>query len=299
VRTFLESDSNFIVPVSGYYYVEAWGADGGHGGKATATNSRGGQGSYQSGLYYFNVGQKIQVQVGERGKNGKVAVVESDITRGEGGRALLPGGATTATWFGAGGAGGEGGNNLDDSGNVAGGGGGGGAASGILSGGNVCLAASGGGGGGGYPHIIYPPPTGGNSNGGGNGKAPGNGSRSIIDTITGTPQGGTVSTPAQPNGGGIPGENAHILTWSGGGGGGGGGGYKSTGGGGGYGGHGSHGYGAGAGGAGGSNWVGGAYYKPASSVDVTSDIRAAVIAVDPLPRNSNGNGVVRITLIGR
>jgi hypothetical protein len=293
-KTFNESES-FTIPVTGYYYVEAWGADGGHGGNATTTQGRGGAGSYQSGLYYFNKGQTIQVQVGERGGNGARAEVGADISRGAGGKALVAGGATAA-WFGAGGSGGAGGDNR--SGNSAfrgGGGGGGGAASGILSGGEVHLAASGGGGGGGRTGYTVGSMSGGNSNGGGNGTNPGNGTIYMNEK---TPTGGAIATPAQQNGGGVAGETTHMPTWPGGGGGGGGGGYNPNGGGGGYGGHGSDGYGSAAGGAGGSNWVGGTYYKPAGSPDIPSGIRTAVINMTRLPRTSNGNGVVKITPVG-
>jgi hypothetical protein len=297
LRTFLESDTSFSIPKTGFYYVEAWGADGGNGGKYTGAKSKGGSGSFQSGLFYFNAGQTIRVQVGERGKNGVSARVSTDITRGEGGEAIFPRGDIASAWFGAGGDGGEGGNSLSNSAYTGGGGGGGGAASGISLDGSVCLAASGGGGGGGNNRDFTM--WGGDSNGGGNGKSPGNGALASSDDATTEPLGGSLATPAQPNGGGIPGGNARYLNRAGGGGGGGGGGYNSNGGGGGYGGQGSYGYGAGAGGAGGANWAGGANYKPGGSIDVSADVWAAIATIKPLPRTSNGNGVVRITIIDR
>lgn len=298
VKTFYESDISFAIPETGYYYIEAWGADGGDGGNATETRSRGGKGSFQSGLYYFDAGRTIQVQVGERGANGTTAIARTDITGGAGGRAIVAGGSTDV-WFGAGGSGGEGGNLKGSAGYTGGGGGGGGAASGILSDGNVHLAASGGGGGGGTRGYIYISElsNGGNSNGGGDGVSPGNGT--LTSYAKTPPLGGGVTTPAQQNGSGIQGGNTLYTTWPGGGGGGGGGGYNPKNGGGGNGGQGSLGYGSGAGGAGGTNWAGGAYHKVDGSTDVPSDVREAIATIDPLARTSNGNGVVRITMVGR
>jgi hypothetical protein len=111
------------------------------------------------------------------------------------------------------------------------------------------------------------------------------------------PQGGGVSTPAQPDGGGIPGGDTNRSTWCGGGGGGGGGGYNRNGDGGGRGGQGSHGYGSGAGGTGGTNWAGGEHHKADGSTDVPGNVWITIAGMEPLSRTPNGNGVVRITRI--
>ena len=49
----------FTVPHSGYYQLEAWGAQGG--------GSTGGKGAYTSGMIYLNEGEKIYVYVGSQG----------------------------------------------------------------------------------------------------------------------------------------------------------------------------------------------------------------------------------------
>jgi hypothetical protein len=289
--TFHESDPSFSIPESGYYYVEAWGGDGADGGNATAARSRGGSGSFNSALYYFDAGETLRVQVGERGGD-----VTTDASCGAGGMAVAAGGSIAA-WFGGGGNGGNGG---EQNNHVGGCGGGGGAASGILTGGNVHLAAAGGGGGGGtrgYSHVAEMA-GGGNSCGGGNGVPAGNGTLTGGDNAKTTPQGGGLGT-AQVGGKGVAGGNTRYGSWPGGGGGGGGGGYNESRRGGGRGGQGSLGYGSGAGGAGGTNWAGGAYHKADGSPDVPSAVWQAVATITPLPRTSTGNGVVRITPIGR
>lgn len=52
----------YIIPKTGYYKLEAWGARGGNGG-----NRIGGKGGYASGVYFFNQGQEIFVAVGGQG----------------------------------------------------------------------------------------------------------------------------------------------------------------------------------------------------------------------------------------
>ena len=49
----------FTVPHTGYYQLEAWGAQGG--------GSTGGKGAYTSGMIYLNEGEKIYVYVGSQG----------------------------------------------------------------------------------------------------------------------------------------------------------------------------------------------------------------------------------------
>jgi hypothetical protein len=147
-QDFLTSEA-FTVPKTGYYYIEAWGGDGGNGGNSRTGNvinskagGNGGLGAHKAGLYYFTEGQLLQVQVGGAGGNGANADTDNIATSGAMG---------LATYFGSGGAGGNG--KVNPGGNGGGGGGGGGAASGVLLGStdlsNIILVAAGGGGGGG------------------------------------------------------------------------------------------------------------------------------------------------------
>ncbi len=136
-----EYSREWIIPATGYYYVEAWGGDGGNGG-----GNRGGagaSGSYEVGLYHFEKDDVIYVQIGGAGTNGgTVANV------GTGGRVVGENNSVinnpVIANLGIGGGGGQG---LSQGTSPAGGGGG--AASGVLYDGAVILAAAGGGGGGG------------------------------------------------------------------------------------------------------------------------------------------------------
>jgi hypothetical protein len=186
---------------AGYYYVEAWGGNGGSG--VVGNNyygGYGGQGGTQKGLYKFNKGDVITVVVGGKG---------GDLPNGD----LGSQGAGGASAIGAGGAGGNGGDRTDNNNNQGAPGAGGGGASGIMVGSTVYLAAGGGGGGGG---LIY-------SVSGQNGNrtqaqataaSGGDGGVNVTAETTSTSAGGTGGTP----------DEATVPT--GGGGGGGGGGYQ-------------------------------------------------------------------------
>lgn len=92
----------FVVPVSGFYRIQLWGAKGGYG--SDGTNYNGGKGAYTVGTIELIAGTKLYVNVGGAG--------EDHISNG---RSLCKGG------FNGGGAGGQ------DNGNNDSGGGGGGA----------------------------------------------------------------------------------------------------------------------------------------------------------------------------
>jgi|GEM_PF-2306440 PPE-repeat proteins len=145
------ANETFTTTKAGYYYIEAWGGDGGNGGGDVAmglysgsNGGNGGSGLRQAGLYYFDEGDMLNVQIGEAGKAGIIS------TPGTGGSA---GGAGAGLWFGNGHIGGKGGNGSSSLWSGGGGGGGGGAASGVrrqpknTSGFSIILVSGGGGGG--------------------------------------------------------------------------------------------------------------------------------------------------------
>lgn len=260
--------SQFTVTTSGYYYVEAWG---GNGGKGTSIGSRsggtGGIGATVRGLYQFTEGDVISVQVGGAGKDA------SGMSRGDAG--------TGSYGLGNGGYGGSG----FDGGHTDGAaGGGGGAASGVARNGTAVVVAGGGGGGGGGSGSNLSGNGGGNGGGGGSVNANGGGGGSPNNTRDGgggsgsgtggvigdgNSNGGTGMTAggnnSGPNGGnGGNGSNSPAGSASGGGGGGGGGGYIRGGGGGGGGNNGAafSASGAGGGGAGGASYSSGAVTYP-------------------------------------
>jgi hypothetical protein len=151
------TDETFTVSRTGYYYIEAWGGDGGDGGSArfsgTPSSQNGGKGGVaqrMAGLYLLTAGKTVNVQVGRAGGNGTNGGYDDDVS--------YPGGAGgAARWFGAGHAGGAGGDAAEVWGietyASGGGAGGGGGASGVLYDGttqsNIIVASGGGGGGGG------------------------------------------------------------------------------------------------------------------------------------------------------
>jgi hypothetical protein len=146
-RVFYTTNETFTVTQTGYYYAQVWGGNGGNAAVSDAGNpsGNGGSGGNVSGLFYFQAGTTLNIQVG---------------TAGASGPGLNSGSANggVGTWFGNGGQGGMG-----DRGNATlntrgADGGAGGAASGILVDGtatsNIIIAAGGGGGGGGLPGGI-------------------------------------------------------------------------------------------------------------------------------------------------
>lgn len=223
--------TNFTTTVEGYYYIEAWGGNGGAGYGGTS----GGVSQKVSGLYYLPVGTAVNVCVGTAGSNG--------ASTGSGAAAA---GGTNGSSYGNGGAGGNGGTG---GGGPGGKGGAGGAGTIIfmqgMSSSNIRLVSGGAGGGGGYASASfgdYPPGVGGNggvanslgSNGGNAGGAQGGaGALGAIGGEGASNGGPGGNADGNGNGGaGAVGENGSGLYTSGGGAGGGAGGYTSGGGGG-------------------------------------------------------------------
>lgn len=62
------SEQVFIAPVSGYYKLETWGAQGGSATYST-TSHKGGYGGYSTGRIYLNKGQTIYINVGGMGQS--------------------------------------------------------------------------------------------------------------------------------------------------------------------------------------------------------------------------------------
>jgi len=147
-----EGSMNFTTTIAGYYFIEAWGGDGGNGGSTTGlmSDSNGGSGNIgqrRVGLYSLNADETIYVQVGTAGGHGGD---NNGAGSGSGGAA---GTAGIGTYFGAGYIGGKGGDGSSFAWTGGAGGGGGGAASGVLLNGtgvaNIIMASGGAGGGGG------------------------------------------------------------------------------------------------------------------------------------------------------
>jgi hypothetical protein len=154
--TTVDHDNNPNTPAvpypAGYYYVEAWGGDGGTGNQITGQDGNGwggisagagGSGGKQAGLYYFAKNDVINIAVGGAGTNAGI----DQNAPGAGGNSSI----------GAGGAGGAGGRNTGQNAwNQGRPGAGGGGASGITKGAgetpSYLLVAGGGGGGGGYAY---------------------------------------------------------------------------------------------------------------------------------------------------
>lgn len=155
------TSDTFTVTTTGYYYIEAWGGNGGDGGNSLNMQSgKGGVAQPVRGLYLLREGDIVNVQIGTAGADGASGDDTGNIHSG--------GAGGTGQWFGSGATGGNGGTAAitGSSYNSGGGGGGGGAASGVLVGEtsaltaeNIIIASGGGGGGGG---------AGGNNKSGGN-----------------------------------------------------------------------------------------------------------------------------------
>lgn len=60
----------FVVPKTGRYKLEVWGAQGGNGKTSMDYNQIGGYGGYSKGEVYLNENDKLYVVVGEQGKTG-------------------------------------------------------------------------------------------------------------------------------------------------------------------------------------------------------------------------------------
>lgn len=66
------SEQVVTVPISGYYYISAWGGNGGYGGRgerANLTQSPGGISNEISGVYFLNKGETIYIYVGGAGES--------------------------------------------------------------------------------------------------------------------------------------------------------------------------------------------------------------------------------------
>lgn len=146
--SFSGTEESLYIPVGGYYYISAWGGNGGLGGRGeqtTLTQSLGGESQEISGVYYLNEGDTVYLYVGSAGES---------APEGNGaGTGFLGGtnGLNIGNNSGTGGMGGAGAEHPNQ-GNSSGAGGGGGAASFVLSASqdisSIILASAGGGGGG-------------------------------------------------------------------------------------------------------------------------------------------------------
>lgn len=67
------SEQQFIVPKTGYYKIELWGAQGG----STSTSAIGGKGAYTSGYIYLEAKEKIYIYVGGAGGTTEAGVASS------------------------------------------------------------------------------------------------------------------------------------------------------------------------------------------------------------------------------
>lgn len=213
----------FTVTKTGFYYIEAWGGDGGTGGRSYQNAAQGAVGRSQkiSGVYYLNKGVSLSLYIGSAGVSKTGSNQDGSGAGGSGG--------TNGLSYGSGGAGGQGYRHTILLGQYSGAGGGGGAGTFIFAGGttlpdNVLIVSGGGGGsGGGSGNSDRAYSTGGAGGAGGpGGDTSGNGSQA-------TNSGGAGSTTFNSgvNGGnGSNGGSGSIFTAPGGGGGGGGGGYS-------------------------------------------------------------------------
>ena len=96
---FSEREEEFIVPLDGYYRLEAWGAQGGY---ALNETYRGGYGGYATGLAYLTKGTKLYINVGGKGTNALVKATKysggyNGGGSGKGGTDYIAGGGGGAT----------------------------------------------------------------------------------------------------------------------------------------------------------------------------------------------------------
>ncbi len=254
-------NASFTVTKPGYYYIEAWGGDGGSSSYATSqtTIARGGSAHRISGLYEFAAGTTVNLYVGRAGTSTAASGTTGD----------RPAGGTNGCSFGSGGNGGHGGS--PGTASPGGKGGGGGAGTFLFLGGtsasDIRLVSGGGGGGGGSSesntaHYGGAGGAGGDANqngasGGSEGHSrSGSGGSGGGTGGSGANNGGAGSATTGAGGNGGNGIDGAFITSGGAGGGGGGGGYQNGGGGGGGGDNSLGGNaGAGGGGAGGASYL--------------------------------------------
>lgn len=155
VYDYTGAEQIYEIPVSGFYYISAWGGNGGLGGRGqqtSLTQSNGGISQDISGVYYLEKGETIYIYVGGAGES---------APEGNGTGSGFAGGINglnAGNNSGNGGNGGAGGKNYGQS-NYSGAGGGGGAASILLKQSHnissIVLASGGGAGaGGGFGSIT-------------------------------------------------------------------------------------------------------------------------------------------------
>lgn len=211
IYNFTGGEQTYTAPLSGYYYVSAWGGNGGYGGKGERANlvqSPGGVSQEISGVYYLEKGETIYIYVGGAGES---------APEGSGTGPGFAGGINGLNAGNNSGNGGKGGAGIKNYGsnNYAGAGAGGGAASFVLKQSqtlnSIVLASGGGGGGGGGFGSI----TGTLSNGGegGNGAIqPGSHSTSTngSDGSRASNSGGVGGTTNSSNGNGLAGGDGGI-----------------------------------------------------------------------------------------
>ena len=286
------STETITITKSGWYFVEAWGGDGGNGG---GTNGgKGGVSILESGYFYFNVNDQVTIQVGSAGGHGG-----SKGTNGEGGPLGTAGTAigSSIPYIGIGHSGGRGGNATQSGmgaiGGGGSGGGGGGAASGIVQNGTIIIASGGGGGGGGEGGSNLTGQRGGN----------GGGSNSIASPDTQASSYGDAFSTSTKNGwpGGwstrdFDGQDINVTvgtSYGGGGAGGGGGGWNGSSGGGGK---------SGAGGKGSTSSAGdtegGGGGAGGQSAGGNTSLPTHIAPAKENLRNTAPNGQVYITFLG-
>ena len=291
---------SYVVPTTGKYKLEVWGAEGGAGANGLYSGAIGGKGGYSVGVATLNVGDNLSIVVGEKGKDGFPRVSVADCAGGNGG-------------FGAGG-GGSGAWCASNS--NAGGGGGGGGLSLIKKGSTVLIVAGAGGGGGGGSSSSSSCHGNGGAGGAGGGSSGVNGTGGASGTCGNYGRGAT-SVAGGSGGGGSGGSfyggfsTSYSISSAGnstsfvggvgsnggnsssaGGSGGGGGGY--------YGGSGGGNYASG--GGGGSGYIGGVSTATVNGITVTATMKAGnTLLVSPTGGSTtghSGNGYVRMTYLG-
>jgi len=68
----VEAEQVFIVPMTGTYKIELWGASGGTSPAYLDTSEKHGKGAYTSGTIRLRKGTKLYLHVGSKGENGKI-----------------------------------------------------------------------------------------------------------------------------------------------------------------------------------------------------------------------------------
>ena len=98
VYDYTGKEQQFIVPKTGYYKVELWGAQGG----STSTSAIGGKGAYTSGYIYLKANEKIYIYVGGAGRTTETGVA-SNVSGGYNGGGETGGQGCCGRKYGSGG----------------------------------------------------------------------------------------------------------------------------------------------------------------------------------------------------